>query len=79
MPIACFFLRICSEKLVKLGLMKDDEAEHLLSEEIQSNIDRLLSCNEKDHPGEMQISDDQMPIDPDRGTAPIPESPDEGE
>ena len=41
-------------KLVKSGLLKDDEAEHWVAE-IEEHLDHVLSCNTKDHPGEMQI------------------------
>ena len=41
-------------KLVKSGLLKDDEAEHWVKE-IEEHLDHVLSCSDKDHPGEMYI------------------------
>lgn len=41
-------------KLVKSGLLKDDEAEHWVKE-IEEHLDHVLSCSAKDHPGEMHI------------------------
>ena len=36
----------------KSGLLRDQEAEHLI-EEIEEEIQHVLSCSEKDHPGEL--------------------------
>ena len=41
-------------KLVKAGLLKDDEAEHWVKE-IEEHLDHVLGCSAEDHPGEMHI------------------------
>jgi hypothetical protein len=41
-------------KLVKRGLLKDDEAEHWVKD-IEHNLEHVLACNEESHPGELQI------------------------
>lgn len=41
-------------KLVRHGLLKDDEAEHFV-EEIEHHIEHVLNCNEQDHPGEVKL------------------------
>jgi NhaP-type Na+/H+ or K+/H+ antiporter len=44
------------ESLVNHGLLKDQEAEHLV-EEIEESLDSVLSCTAEDHPGEVPIKE----------------------
>jgi len=44
-------------KLVKRGLLKEEEAEHMVKE-IENDLDKVLSCRATDHPGEIDIEDD---------------------
>jgi hypothetical protein len=41
-------------KLVRTGLLRDEEAEHWV-EELEESIDKVLSCDAKSHPGEINI------------------------
>lgn len=41
-------------KLVKQGMLKDDEAEHWVKE-IEEQLDHVLACCAEDHPGEIAI------------------------
>ena len=40
------------EGLVKIGLLKESEAEHMV-EHIEHDLEGVLSCDMKDHPGEL--------------------------
>lgn len=42
-------------KLVKAGLLKDDEAEHWV-EGIEHHLEHVYACNEEDHPGELKVA-----------------------
>ena len=44
-------------KLVRHGLLKEDEAEHLV-EEIEENLKAVLSCSAESHPGEEDFIDE---------------------
>ena len=46
-------------KLVRHGLLKEDEAEHLV-EEIEENLHHVLSCSAESHPGETDFVDDEI-------------------
>jgi NhaP-type Na+/H+ or K+/H+ antiporter len=48
------------EALVNHGLLKDQEAEHLV-EEIEESLDTVLSCTAEDHPGELQMKEGEEP------------------
>jgi hypothetical protein len=41
-------------KLVRSGLLKDDEAEHIV-EALEHNLDEVKSCDQAEHPGELEI------------------------
>ena len=41
-------------KLVRAGLLKDDEAEHIV-EDVEHNLEQVKSCHQTDHPGELDI------------------------
>ena len=47
-------LCLCSSKLEGFGLLKDQEAEHLVSE-IEDNINEVLLCDAVEHPGEISL------------------------
>ena len=42
------------DHLVEIGLLKESEAEHLV-EEIEEHLDLVMSCEESQHPGEMDL------------------------
>jgi hypothetical protein len=44
-------------KLAKVGLLKESEAECFV-EEVEEYLDHVLSCDEKSHPGQLTIPDD---------------------
>lgn len=44
-------------KLVRNGLLKDEEAEHQVKH-IEENLRAVLSCSMKDHPGELSFEED---------------------
>lgn len=44
-------------KLVRAGLLKDDEAEHIV-EQLEHNLEKVKSCDQADHPGELSIGSD---------------------
>jgi NhaP-type Na+/H+ or K+/H+ antiporter len=49
------------EHLIKVGLLKESEAEPFV-EEIEENLDHVLSCDEEQHPGEIDIPDDGLEV-----------------
>jgi hypothetical protein len=49
----------CSTKLVENGLLKEQEAEHLV-DEIQGAIDEVLSCSASVHPGEFGTEEEEQ-------------------
>lgn len=62
-------------KLVRSGLLKEEEAEHLV-EAIEVNLDKVKSCDLHDHPGEIEIEEDQNGGEGERGpTEPGPLQP----
>lgn len=44
-------------KLVRAGLLKDEEAEHMV-EQLEHNLDEVRSCDQAHHPGEMEFDAD---------------------
>lgn len=48
------------EGLVNHGLLKDQEAEHLV-EGIEESLDAVLSCSAEDHPGELPVKEGEGP------------------
>lgn len=56
-------------KLTRAGLLKDEEAEHIV-ERLERNLEAVKSCDEADHPGEMQDLDEESR---DMRTSVIPE------
>jgi hypothetical protein len=47
------------EELVRIGLLKEDEAEHLV-EEIEEELDEIMSCKAESHNMEMQEDTEMM-------------------
>lgn len=47
------------DHLVEIGLLKESEAEHLV-EEIERHLDMVMSCEETDHPGEIDLQVDEQ-------------------
>lgn len=48
-------------KLTRAGLLKDEEAEHIV-ERLEHNLEMVKSCNEADHPGEIEgLGDEEAP------------------
>lgn len=45
-------------KLVRAGLLKDDEAEHTV-EQLEHNLAKVKSCDQANHPGELEITIDE--------------------
>lgn len=45
-------------KLKRAGLLKDDEAEKIV-EDLEHNLEKVQSCNEESHPGELEIGQDE--------------------
>jgi NhaP-type Na+/H+ or K+/H+ antiporter len=45
-------------KLTSAGLLKDEEAEHIV-ERLEHNLEDIKSCNEVDHPGKIQEMDEE--------------------
>lgn len=46
-------------RLVEHGLLKEQEAEHLVKE-IEDDINKVLSCDEKHHPGEVSEDEEEV-------------------
>jgi hypothetical protein len=44
-------------KLVRSGLLKDDEAEHIV-ENLEHNLEKVRSCDQADHPGELDLDEE---------------------
>ena len=45
-------------KLVRAGLLKDDEAEHII-EQLEHNLKQVKSCDQAVHPGKLDIGSDE--------------------
>jgi len=52
------FLFSGSSSLVAHGLLKDQEAEHLVGE-IEDNINEVLLCDAVEHPGEISLVEEE--------------------